>query len=276
LAGWYDEVVDLSKSQTVACSHGEYGKIYLYPTELPNEYFLVENRTQNGLDGALPASGLAIYHCDILGSNEWQGGTADEHYQVGLLQADGHLDLENNRNNGDSTDLFGEVSGVALSSDTSPSTLMWDGSASGLVISDISAPGQEMTFQVGENDQPQLVAENDAISVDIELQPGRQHQSTMKFSMKRDANDRQVAVEIEGFSAEDAAIAFSLEGPAGVVVHLGTVEATAGDFKAELTPERSDDPGKPTLFSKGTWKLVASTSNGIPAGRLHQVQIKAV
>jgi subtilisin-like proprotein convertase family protein len=84
-----------------------------------------------------------------LGSNEWQGGTASKHYQCGLLQADGSLDLENNRSMGDAGDLYGRVDGIALSHSTLPASLLWDGSDSGLQISKISSPGKVMTFVIG-------------------------------------------------------------------------------------------------------------------------------
>ena len=72
-----------------AATHGDYNTVMKYRTSKPNEYFLVENRSKMGLDRALPASGLAVYHCDIFGSNELQQGTATRHYQCALLQADG-------------------------------------------------------------------------------------------------------------------------------------------------------------------------------------------
>ena len=89
-----------------------------YRTSKPNEYFLVENRSKMGLDRALPASGLAVYHCDIFGSNELQQGTATRHYQCALLQADGQRDLEMNVNQGDGTDLFGATPAIALSAES--------------------------------------------------------------------------------------------------------------------------------------------------------------
>ncbi|MEM9936435.1 MAG: M6 family metalloprotease domain-containing protein [Bacteroidota bacterium] len=163
LAGWYDEEVLLDSPGQHVITHGEYNKIFKYPGRVDNEYFLVENRSQLGLDQYLPDSGLAVFHCDTLGSNEWQGGTATKHYQAGLLQADGHLDLENNRNQGDTGDLFDARSGVAISDTTLPHSRLWDGSASGFIVSEISAPGEDMRFTVGEfTDSKRLTFEKQA------------------------------------------------------------------------------------------------------------------
>lgn len=110
----------------------------------------MENRTRTGFDSRLTSSGLAVYHCDIKGSNEFQNGTPVGHYQCALLQADGHLDLETNRNQGDGADLFGPTQGTAVSHSSRPASLWWDGTESGLTISAISAPGPVLTFRTGE------------------------------------------------------------------------------------------------------------------------------
>lgn len=149
LVGWADNEVLLNNPGTYACEHGDYAGVVRYETDRPNEYFILENRSQMGLDTHLPSSGLAVYHCDWLGSNEWQGGTSDRHYQCGLLQADGHLDLEKNLNSGDSGDLFGARGDVALSHDTVPSSRQWDGSDSGLILGEIGDPGGSISFRVG-------------------------------------------------------------------------------------------------------------------------------
>ena len=149
LVGWCDNVIRLKKPGQCQVVHGDYGTAIIYETEKINEYFLVENRSQIDLDEHIPAGGLAVYHCDTLGSNEWQGGTSTEHYQCGLLQADGSLDLETNRNMGDEKDLFCQINGIALSHSTRPATTLWDGSESGLDISNISEAGKVMTFVVG-------------------------------------------------------------------------------------------------------------------------------
>lgn len=150
LVGWVDTEIDLNAPGEHAASHGSYDTVMKYRTDKANEYFIVENRTRRGLDAHLPASGLAVYHCDTLGSNEWEDGTRNRHYQCALIQADGHLDLENNRNPGDDGDLFSEVDGTALAHDTVPSSLEWDGTDSGLIISDIGSAGPEITFKVGQ------------------------------------------------------------------------------------------------------------------------------
>jgi subtilisin-like proprotein convertase family protein len=102
-----------------------------------------------GLDQFLPSSGLAVYHCDILGSNELQEGSSTRHYQCALVQSDGRLDLERNMNQGDGGDLFVAVAGTAVAHNTVPSSRQWDGSDSGLVLSAIGAPGTKIPFTVG-------------------------------------------------------------------------------------------------------------------------------
>jgi M6 family metalloprotease-like protein len=161
LAGWCDNEVALNAGGAFEAAHGDYGTVLKYRTSKPNEYILVENRSKVGLDRALPASGLALYHCDILGSNELQQGTADRHYQCALLQADGHRDLENNVNQGDGGDLYGLVAGTALSAESNPHTREWDGRDSGLVVSDIGQPGERIAFRVGQATSPQA-AEGEA------------------------------------------------------------------------------------------------------------------
>ncbi|MEO5698535.1 MAG: M6 family metalloprotease domain-containing protein, partial [Burkholderiaceae bacterium] len=122
LVGWCDTEIVLNSVTTVQAVHGAYDTVLKFRSATPNEYFLVENRAKIGLDLHLPSSGLAIYHCDTLGSNEFQQGTGQRHYQCALLQADGRKDLENNLNQGDGSDLFSAVDGVAVSDVTTPST----------------------------------------------------------------------------------------------------------------------------------------------------------
>ena len=82
-------------------SHGDYDTVHEVPHQQAQR---VLPRREPLEDGARPGrgagSGLAVYHCDILGSNELQQGTATQHYQCALLQADGRRDLELERQPG--------------------------------------------------------------------------------------------------------------------------------------------------------------------------------
>jgi M6 family metalloprotease-like protein len=147
LAGWPDHEVLLNIPGKYTIKQGDYSTIYKYKTGNANEYFLVENRVKFGLDAFLPSSGLAVYHCDIFGSNEWQDGTQDKHYQCALLQADGNRDLEKNENTGDLKDLWGNHEGVVIDYNTSPSSRMWNGASSGFILKNISIRGKEIQFE---------------------------------------------------------------------------------------------------------------------------------
>lgn len=157
LAGWCDNVVNLNVPGQYEAVHGRYNEVMKFRSSKPNEYFIVENRAQLGLDRAAPSSGLAVYHCDIFGSNELQQGTATQHYQCALVQADGRRDLENNINQGDGSDFFGLVAGAALSSTSNPHSREWDGRESGLLIANITAPDEQIRFLAGQSAPQQTV-----------------------------------------------------------------------------------------------------------------------
>jgi len=149
LAGWTTSEISLNQPGRYKAVQGDYTTLLKFSLDRgpKNEYFLVENRFAEGLDRYLPSSGLAVYHCDTEGSNEYQYGTPTRHYQCALLQADGRLELERDINAGDYGDLFGRIDGRALSYETYPSSRQWDRSDSGLIIGNISEPGEDIFFE---------------------------------------------------------------------------------------------------------------------------------
>lgn len=153
LAGWTETIELTNMNQKIEIKHGDYSKTYKFSTPFSNEYFLIENRTKRGWDAAAKSSGLAIFHCDTKGSNEWQDGTKTKHFQLALLQADGQNHLEQDMGE-DAYDLFSSVNGQALSYDSNPSSRLWDRSDSGLRLSDISGAGEVMSFFIGDPNIP--------------------------------------------------------------------------------------------------------------------------
>ncbi|GAA2750437.1 MULTISPECIES: M6 family metalloprotease domain-containing protein [Kitasatospora] len=110
-----------------------------------SEYFLVENRQLTGYDRSLPGPGLLVWHID----EAKPGNTDENHYKVGLLQADNKRDLETAHNRGDAGDPFpGSAANTALSGSTSPSTQSYAGADTCVTLSAISAAALTMTASV--------------------------------------------------------------------------------------------------------------------------------
>ncbi|BBN81731.1 metalloprotease [Pseudoalteromonas sp. A25] len=113
-----------------------------------NEAFYIEAIHRSGQNSEQEDEGLAIWHVDRAGnnSNEWYPYIQMEH-------ADGNRDPENNINRGDASDLYdvaGEFSSALPNAQSSKGTnsLWWNGSRSGLSISQVSDPAQTMSFKV--------------------------------------------------------------------------------------------------------------------------------
>src|SRR5215213_4937581 len=99
-----------------------------------NEYFLVENRQQEGFDASLPGQGLLVWHID----EAITGNTNESHYKVGLMQADGQRHLETNANRGDDGDVFPGSSGNASFTETStPHSRSYAGSPTSVALTSI-------------------------------------------------------------------------------------------------------------------------------------------
>jgi hypothetical protein len=144
-AGWADRVTSLNKGTFTA--KADINDVFLWPKD-SSEYFVVENRFKEQRDGSLPGSGLAIWHVDELGDEDNEQMTPTMHYECSLEQADNKFDLEKRKNIGNLEDLFYEPERASFSNSTKPDAKWWDGSPSGLDITDISKPGKEMHFTI--------------------------------------------------------------------------------------------------------------------------------
>lgn len=107
------------------------------------EYFLLENRQTTGRDGALPGSGLAVWHIDETRSDN----TNPLAYMVGLMQADGKRDLELAKNRGDANDVFpGGLKKTRFGDKTTPSSRAYDGSSTGVSLTGIAMANGQVKF----------------------------------------------------------------------------------------------------------------------------------
>lgn len=279
LAGWCDTVIDLNTPGTYVAKHGKYDEVLKFSTSKRNEYFLVENRTRMELDRACPSNGLAVYHCDTLGSNELQDGSATKHYQCALLQADGRRDLESpptTGNQGDGGDLFGSLAGPVLTSLSVPHSREWDGRESGLVISDIGTSGAEITFRVG----PQPVAPSQTASgeqrpnLSIPDAPAGGVSSTIDITAP--GITRRIKVEVDITHTFIGDLQVELFAPSGRRATLhgrlgGSTDNLFEKFDSDRPGELSSLVGQPM---QGTWVLRVTDRASVDVGTLQRWKLE--
>ncbi|WP_083330495.1 MULTISPECIES: M6 family metalloprotease domain-containing protein [Pseudoalteromonas] len=160
LAGW-DTVTELNPAinpnaptGTLTHTSGSHTSYKWTNPSNRNEAFYIEAIHRSGQNSEQLDEGLAIWHVDSAGNNsdEW-------HPYVQMEHADGNRDPENKVNRGDNGDLYdvaGEFSATFPNSLSSRGTnsLWWNGSDSGLSISNISDVAQTMSFDIGQTTPP--------------------------------------------------------------------------------------------------------------------------
>jgi hypothetical protein len=142
-AGWGTTTL-ITESKTYTAAKNQFFVFYKN-IHKKTEYFIIEARFNEGRDEHLPTTGLAIWHVDEVGDQNNEQMTPKKHYECSLEQADGHNDLEKQRNNGDASDLFRP--GQMFSSTSSPNSRWWNGKESGLEITEIVIDGNAIHFK---------------------------------------------------------------------------------------------------------------------------------
>ena len=148
LAGWTTTITLSGLRQTGLAATAGSNVTYKWPNPADDyEYYMIYNRQQTGRDDGLPDGGLAIWHIDRAGSNNYNEMLPDHHFKVTLVQADGEWDLEHDVNSGDTTDLWKAPSFTDCGPNTTPPTSWWNTQPSYLQVLKVSASGATMTFE---------------------------------------------------------------------------------------------------------------------------------
>lgn len=127
-------------------------EIFQVNTALTNEYFLLENRQQTGLDRELNGSGLAIWHINTSKTNAFGNQVnGDETLKgVDLEEADGNDDLDNEINRGDAGDLFpGSANNTTFDDATTPNANNYTLANTNLQIRSINENAGVINFSFG-------------------------------------------------------------------------------------------------------------------------------
>ncbi|QBG37337.1 M6 family metalloprotease domain-containing protein [Litorilituus sediminis] len=145
-----------------------------------DEYFIVENKNQRGFDAYSPGRGLLVWHIDDAlaapGDNfQTQSGVntvacdlgfqdcSRNHNGVAVVSADYYFDMEDDLNDGDEHDTFGSDGDggsseygssqdwdTEFAANAEVNSNWWDNSASEFSMTNISAKGDTMTFDLGD------------------------------------------------------------------------------------------------------------------------------
>lgn len=143
-AGWADDVVPLGAPGSVSLDAG--ANVFAMLSRTPTEYYIAEHRQRGPRDRFLPGGGLALWRVDENGKNSQPQMTAASHYECALLQADGLSQLEAKASVGDAGDLFGP--GTSFGRSAAPTSNWWNGTASGLILQNLSIAGTTLSFDV--------------------------------------------------------------------------------------------------------------------------------
>ncbi|HNX10270.1 MAG TPA: M6 family metalloprotease domain-containing protein, partial [Methanothrix sp.] len=266
-AGWADKVTAMEAGNSYMARAGvnEFFKL----AKSTVEYYLIEARIQENRDKSLPSAGLAVWHVDELGDNEYEEMTAYKHFECSLVQADNKFDLERGINGGDAKDLFNKRNSPKLGEATRPNSKWWDGTPSGLEITEIGDAGTEIAFKFG--DQRRADALKKSSSPDIFIPDNDQTgiKDTIIFEENVLVSSLKVDVDISHTYIGDLVV--TLISPSGdrAIIHDKKGESEddlRGTFDISTTPSLANLLGQPV---KGTWTLEVKDISAIDKGKLN-------
>ena len=134
------------------------------------EQLVLEYRTREGFDAELPAEGVLVYRQDFLGSLRPEPGTS-QRYFLTLLERDDDGGLLRNTLEGGDRGVAGDAWGGGdgpqkLHGLTSPGTLRWDGSSSGVVIHSIRVEGGVARVRLSRSALPGIALPAEPLTAD--------------------------------------------------------------------------------------------------------------
>ena len=236
------------------------------------EYLLIENRQLHGFDASLPGPGLIITRCDDSLSNN----NNQSHYMVGVLQADGLWDLDNDVDRGDAGDPFpGSTNNRELNGSTNPSTDSYYNGDTDVSIYDIGNSGATMTFSVGIGSMPSgnlTVTINPADARSAGAQWRRVGQTTWRNSgyIETGLAVGDVTVEFKDVTGWDTPSDETGTISNGVTTSLGgTYVRQTGSLTVTIEPQGARDAGAQwRRTGTSTWNNSGATESGIPTGQV--------
>lgn len=173
--GWMKPVVISEPGSYSLRPLTEENAAFLVPTETENEFFLFENRQQEGWDSYLAGKGMLVWHIDYDG-DVWYENTVNNarmHQRVDLVEAVARTGFNSYARSSDPFPGASEV--TEFSALTSPRFVSWAGIDPGFPLTDIREDGRDIRFTAGnpgdaaiagvESDSPVGISGGDAVVI---------------------------------------------------------------------------------------------------------------
>jgi M6 family metalloprotease-like protein len=273
-AGWADKATAMEGGNSYLARAGvnEFFKF----AKNSVEYYIIEARIQENRDKSLPSAGLAVWHVDELGDNEYEDMTAYKHFECSLVQADNKFELERGINVGDSKDLFNKRNGSKLGESTRPNSKWWDGTPSGLEITEIGDAGNEIAFEFGDRGRADALKKSSSPAMFIPDNDQTGIKDKIVFEENVLVSSLKVDVDISHTYIGDLIV--TLISPFGTqaVIHDkkgGSEDDLKGTFDISSTPSLGNLLGQPV---KGGWTLEVKDVSAIDKGTLNSWGLEIV
>lgn len=148
--GWMQprELTDPDEELNLPCI-AESNVAYVVPTAYPDEYYLLENRQQEGWDASLPGSGLMITHLDF-NASDWTKNTVNatsSHRRYYLVCADNDPNYDaQTKTKTEMYDLYPAKGNNAFTDSTTPAATTFGGGSLDRWITNIKNSDGVVTF----------------------------------------------------------------------------------------------------------------------------------
>ncbi|MCH5222164.1 MAG: M6 family metalloprotease domain-containing protein [Muribaculaceae bacterium] len=269
--GWTDPIIlSEPESVTLEAIHKS-NTTYLIPTEKTTEFFLIENRQQEGWDKYLPYHGMLIWHIDFVQS-VWDSNVVNNttrHQYVDIVEAN------NNANNRQPNALRGypfpgTSKNTSFTSETTPALVSWSGRPIDLPITDITETADGLIkFNVKggriELDTPDapVVSAKDNGTLEITWQAVDKANDYLLDIYQIIDNEKTPFGDYSAFHTGDVT-AYSVDGVEGETTYYVTITAAFGRNYSEASPEAVvTTPYVDIIYSAPTALSGAMGDNGV-------------
>lgn len=244
--GWIDPIIlDGPETVTLEAIHRS-NNACLIPTEKNNEFFLLENRQQEGWDEYIPYHGMLIWHIDY-DENIWRRNIVNNsrsHQYVDLEEAN------NNPNNNNLTTMRGypfpgTSRKTSFTSTTSPALRTWDNKGIDLPITDITeSEDGVISFKVDGGridlatpEAPELTADDKA-NISVTWKPVELATEYLLTVYTKEDGEQKIFGEYDRFNVGDVTT-YTIENVLGKTEYFVTVTAAVRRNYSEPSPEAS-------------------------------------